>query len=227
LKRQIITTEDGSKTIHIPEWNEQYHSKHGAIQEADYVYLEKGLVGFLTSEKHKESIQNVSILEIGFGTGLNAFLTLLYAEKHQLPTKYVGVEAYPITELELQSLNYSEGTLSAQSLGFKKMHSQPWETFETVSEVFQLKKQKKSFLEIDAIAEFDVVYFDAFGPRVQPELWTEAVFKAMFTALKTNGVLVTYCAQGHARRAMISAGFKVEKLNGPPGKRHMLRAYKL
>lgn len=227
MKRQIITTEDGSKTIHIPEWNEQYHSKHGAIQEANYVYLEKGLIGFLTSEKHKESIQNVSILEIGFGTGLNAFLTFLYAEKHQLPTKYVGVEAYPITEEELQLLNYSEGTLGAQSLGFKKMHTQPWETFETISEVFQLKKQRKSFLEIDAISEYDVVYFDAFGPRVQPELWTETIFKAMYVALKTNGVLVTYCAQGHARRAMISAGFKVEKLEGPPGKRHMLRAYKL
>lgn len=227
MKRQIITTEDGSKTIHIPEWNEQYHSKHGAIQEANYVYLEKGLIGFLTSEKHKESIQNVSILEIGFGTGLNAFLTFLYAEKHHLPTKYVGVEAYPITEEELQLLNYSEGTLGAQSLGFEKMHSQPWETFETISEVFQLKKQRKSFLEIDAISEYDVVYFDAFGPRVQPELWTETIFKAMYVALKTNGVLVTYCAQGHARRAMISAGFKVEKFEGPPGKRHMLRAYKL
>ncbi|TYC17129.1 tRNA (5-methylaminomethyl-2-thiouridine)(34)-methyltransferase MnmD [Bizionia gelidisalsuginis] len=226
MKRQIITTDDGSKTIHIPEWNEQYHSKHGAIQEANYVYLDKGLIGFLSSDKHQGSIPNVSILEIGFGTGLNAFLTLLYAEKHQLAIKYVGVEAYPITAEELQSLNYSEVASDNTSELFNTMHSVPWETFETICEVFQLKKQKKSFLEIDAIAEFDVIYFDAFGPRVQPELWTEAVFKTMYTALKTNGVLVTYCVQGHARRAMISAGFTVEKLEGPPGKRHMLRAHK-
>jgi tRNA U34 5-methylaminomethyl-2-thiouridine-forming methyltransferase MnmC len=227
LKREIITTEDGSKTIHIPEWNEQYHSKHGAIQEANYVYIDKGLVGFLSSDNNKKSIQEVSVLEIGFGTGLNAFLTLHYAEKHQLAITYVGVEAFPISPEELQSLNYTELTAENESLWLKNMHEQPWETLEVVSQHFKLKKQKKSFLDIRDQSEFDIIYFDAFGPRVQPELWTEAVFKTMYDALKVNGVLVTYCAQGHARRAMISAGFKVEKLQGPPGKRHMLRAFKM
>ncbi len=190
------------------------------------MYLDKGLGGFLSSEKHQESIQDVSILEIGFGTGLNAFLTFLYAEKHHLSINYVGIEAFPIKNEELQLLNYSELISENTSDWFNKMHSQPWETFEMVSEFFQFKKQKKSFLDIKDVLAFDVVYFDAFGPRVQPELWTEAIFKSMYTALKPNGVLVTYCAQGDARRAMISAGFKVEKLQGPPGKRHMLRAHK-
>ncbi len=226
MKREIITTQDGSKTIQITEWNEQYHSKHGAIQEANYVYLDKGLQYFIT-ENEQKSIQNVSILEIGFGTGLNAFLTLLQAEKQNATIEYVGVEGYPIASEELQALNYVEALNEQDKTEiFKTLHSCSWETQHQISEHFNLKKEQKLFSEITNENMFNVIYFDAFGPRVQPELWTEAIFNSMYKALKSKGVLVTYCAQGHARRAMISAGFTVEKLQGPPGKRHMLRAVK-
>ena len=228
MKREIITTQDGSKTIQITEWNEQYHSKHGAIQEANYVYLDKGLQYFIT-EKEQKSIQKVSILEIGFGTGLNAFLTLLQAEKLNTSIEYVGVEAYPIASEELQALNYVKA-LDVQDKRelFETLHtSSSWETQQQLTKHFNLKKEQKLFSEITHENSFNVIYFDAFGPRVQPELWTEAIFNSMHKALKPKGVLVTYCAQGHARRAMLSAGFTVEKLQGPPGKRHMLRAVKV
>ena len=226
MKREIITTEDGSKTIQITEWNEQYHSKHGAIQEANYVYLDKGLQYFITENKVK-SIQNVSVLEIGFGTGLNAFLTLLQAERLKKNIEYTGVEAYPIASEELQALNYVEALQAEDNTSnFEALHKSSWETQHQITEHFNLKKEQKLFSEITNENSFNVIYFDAFGPRVQPELWTEAIFKIMYKALKPKGVLVTYCAQGHARRAMISSGFSIEKLQGPPGKRHMLRALK-
>lgn len=227
MKREIITTQDGSKTIQITEWNEQYHSKHGAIQEANYVYLDKGLQYFITENK-QESIQNVSILEIGFGTGLNAFLTLLQAEKLNTTIEYVGIEAYPIATEELQALNYIEALKAENKVSsFETLHSCSWEAQHQITEHFKLKKEQKLFSEIADENSFNVIYFDAFGPRVQPELWTEVIFNSMYKALKPKGVLVTYCAQGHARRAMINAGFTVEKLEGPPGKRHMLRAIKI
>jgi len=226
LKREIITTQDGSKTIHITEWNEQYHSKHGAIQEANYVYLSKGLQYYIAETK-QESIQNVSILEIGFGTGLNTFLSLLQAETLNVNVDYVGVEAYPIASEELAALNYIEELQEQDnSEAFKTLHSCAWETQHQISKYFNLKKEQKLFSEIVDVNRFNIIYFDAFGPRVQPELWTEDIFKIMYKALKPKGVLVTYCAQGNARRAMINVGFTVEKLQGPPGKRHMLRATK-
>lgn len=227
MKREIITTNDGSKTIHISEWNEHYHSTHGAIQEALHVYLKEGLAFFLDSKSFYKGSQPISILEIGFGTGLNALLTLAEAEKQQVKINYTGVEGFPVSHSEIEQLNYGEAvTIKNSNSLFQKLHSCDWEKFCSISEGFRLKKQHKQFSEIDDTNQFDILYFDAFGPRVQPELWTEAVFNAMFKALKPNGVLVTYCAQGNARRAMMSAGFTVERVNGPPGKRHMLRAIK-
>lgn len=224
MERKIIITDDGSTTIHIPEWNEQYHSTHGAIQEAEHVYLEHGLAFFCTSECYAKDSE-ISILEIGFGTGLNAFLTAIKAEALNLNCNYVGVEGFPISKEELKALNYSEAL--KDDVVFDAIHKCDWEKDCTVSKNFSLKKQQKQFSEITDKNKFDVIYFDAFGPRVQPGLWTEAIFKNMYEAMKPNGVLVTYCAQGHARRAMISVGFTVEKVKGPPGKRHMLRAVKL
>lgn len=224
MERKIIITEDGSTTIHIPEWNEQYHSTHGAIQEAKHVYLEHGLAYFCASEGYIKQSQ-ISILEIGFGTGLNAFLTAIKAKELNLNCNYVGVEGFPISNEELKALNYSE-EIKEENI-FNAIHESEWESECTISENFNLKKQQKQFSEIEDLSKFNVIYFDAFGPRVQPELWTEVIFKSMYEAMKPKGVLVTYCAQGHARRAMISVGFKVEKVKGPPGKRHMLRAVKL
>ncbi|WP_034057185.1 tRNA (5-methylaminomethyl-2-thiouridine)(34)-methyltransferase MnmD [Lacinutrix jangbogonensis] len=223
MERKIIITEDGSTTIHIPEWNEQYHSTHGAIQEAEHVYLKHGLAFFCASEGYTKQSQ-IAILEIGFGTGLNAFLTAIKAEALNLNCSYVGVEGFPISQKELEALNYTE-TLKHDAI-FNAIHDCKWESDFAISNNFNVKKQQKQFSEITDINQFDIVYFDAFGPRVQPELWTEAVFKSMYNAMKPNGVLVTYCAQGHARRAMISVGFTITKVEGPPGKRHMLRAVK-
>lgn len=227
MKREIITTNDGSKTIHIPEWNEQYHSTHGAIQEAKHVYLNEGLAFFLASEGFKNETTLVSILEIGFGTGLNAFLTLAEAEALQLNINYIGIEGYPVTTQELEQLNYSKAIkLTNGEKLFNSIHDCKWETNCKISTYFELEKQEKQFTDISYIEKFNIIYFDAFGPRVQPELWTEVIFKKMYKSLKANGVLVTYCAQGNARRAMIASGFTVKKIEGPPGKRHMLRAVK-
>lgn len=227
MKREVIITADGSTTIHIPEWNEQYHSKHGAIQEAYHVFIKHGLHYLCHPELVSGSHQNISILEIGFGTGLNAFITLLEAEKLQLRVDYIGVEGYPVQKEEIKQLNYpSELNVPEGKEVFEKIHGFSWEEKHQVSENFSLLKQHKFFDEIEDNNAFHLIYFDAFGARVQPELWTEDIFKKMFNALKIGGVLVTYSAKGSVRRAMQSVGFTVEKLSGPPGKREMLRACK-
>jgi tRNA U34 5-methylaminomethyl-2-thiouridine-forming methyltransferase MnmC len=244
LIRKIITTSDGSKTIQIEDWNEQYHSIHGAIQEANHVFLKYGLLFFcaelISASRHtkfRPAAQAVSrnaldanpinILEIGFGTGLNAFITLIEAEKLNHPISYVGIEAYPVAIDEIEQLNYVELISKNHANSFEKMHSIAWEEPNQITSHFQLEKQKKFFQDINTEATFDIIYFDAFGARVQPDLWTEDIFMIMFKALKTNGVLVTYSAKGSVRRAMQAVGFTVERLPGPPGKREMLRARKI
>lgn len=216
LKREIIITSDGSATIHLPKWNEQYHSKHGAIQEAKHVFIKNGLNTILSSE--------ISILEIGFGTGLNCFITLLSSDKK---INYTGIEAYPVTQNEMAKLNYvtALNAISQQDL-FHKIHTVSWEEKHLIATNFSLLKRQQFFNDIDDKNTFNLIYFDAFGARVQPELWTETIFKKMFEALQTDGVLVTYAAKGSVRRAMLSVGFSVERLPGPPGKREMLRATK-
>tara|TARA_R110000850_G_scaffold30630_2_gene84237 strand:- start:87937 stop:88596 length:660 start_codon:yes stop_codon:yes gene_type:complete len=218
LKRTIIITADGSTTIQLTDWQEQYHSKHGAIQEATHVFIHMGLSLF----SNKPS---VSILEIGFGTGLNALLTLLESEKQGLQVHYEGVEAYPVSQKELQQVNFPELLDVPPSL-FDTLHRANWEEDVMITPLFQLKKRKQFFDTIDDKDCFDLIYFDAFGARVQPELWTELIFEKMFYALKSRGVLVTYAAKGSVRRAMQAVGFTVERLPGPPGKREMLRATK-
>lgn len=219
MKREIITTADGSTTIHLPDWNEQYHSKHGAIQEAYHVFIKHGLHMFKDNE--------VSILEIGFGTGLNALITFIERSQIQNNTRYVGVEAYPVASHEISKLNYIE-ELKAQHYAsvFEEMHSQPWNKANKISPLFSLEKQERFFNQINSEDEFNLIYFDAFGARVQPELWTEEIFESMYKALQEQGVLVTYAAKGSVRRAMQAVGFSVERLPGPPGKREMLRAIK-
>ncbi len=219
MQRQIITTADGSTTIQITDWDEQYHSKHGAIQEAYHVFIDSGLSLFKNQE--------LSILEIGFGTGLNALITHIEAPKMGLNVDYMGVEAYPIKPEELQQLNYIS-QLKAEDFSetFLLMHSSSWEKKVVISDSFVLHKMQKDFSQLDMENVADLVYFDAFGARVQPELWTERIFTIMFRALKSNGVLVTYAAKGSVRRAMQAVGFHVERLPGPPGKREMLRATK-
>lgn len=219
LEREIIQTLDGSTTIQIKEWDECYHSKHGAIQEAQHVFIKNGLSLFQNKE--------VSILEIGFGTGLNAFITFLEGRKMNQSIEYVGVEAYPISPEELISMNYvDELNAIDDKATFEKMHQCNWEEKMVLSADFTLTKRKQLFEEIDDLNQYDLIYFDAFGYRVQPELWSTAIFKKMYDALKDNGVLVTYAARGVVKRSMIEVGFTVEKLAGPPGKREMFRARK-
>lgn len=223
MERRIIKTDDGSVTIHLPEWNEQYHSKHGAVQEARHVFLKMGLHHFLEANNSTE----LSILEIGFGTGLNAFLTLLEAESLNIHINYTGVEAYPVPPEEVKLLNYPEASQAEEKAAlFLKLHEVAWKKSSSISNNFSLKKMEMKFHEINDNRLYDLIYFDAFGARVQPELWTEEIFNIMFKALKRNGVLVTYAAKGSVRRAMIASGFEVQKLPGPPGKREMLRAVK-
>ena len=226
MKRQIIITGDGSSTIHLPDWNEQYHSKHGAIQEAYHVFIAHGWRPVLNQKSSSENPE-ISILEIGFGTGLNAFITFLESEKENCIIHYTGVEAYPVSKDEIAHLNYTaELKVPDYEAVFERMHEISWEDTHQISKKFNLEKQQKFFHEIKDESSFDLIYFDAFGARVQPELWTASIFKLMFDALTANGVLVTYAAKGSVRRAMLEVGFEVERLPGPPGKREMLRATK-
>jgi len=230
LQRDIVITADGSTTIHLPDWDEQYHSKHGAIQEAYHVFIKHGLHHFCHSEQSEESHgvnSNIAILEIGFGTGLNAFITLLEAEKLKVNVDYFGVEAYPVLMEEIIQLNYSkELNVKNEASLFNNLHEISWEEKHKITPHFSITKQNRFFSEIKEEDRYNIIYFDAFGARVQPELWTESIFQNMYNALKKNGVLVTYSAKGSVRRAMETVGFKVERLPGPPGKREMLRAKK-
>lgn len=221
MERTLLKTGDGSYTLHIAEWDEQYHSKHGAIAEALHVFIKEGLFHWVS----KNSSQTISIMEIGFGTGLNGFLTFLESEKNKFKVDYTGVEAYPLPVEVIQKMNYTS-LLNASEEIFSQFHTSPWEEKIIISENFNLTKQQKFFSEITAESIFNLIYFDAFGIRVQPELWTEEIFMKMHNALKPNGVLVTYAANGNARRAMQAVGFKVERLAGPPGKKEMLRGTK-
>jgi tRNA U34 5-methylaminomethyl-2-thiouridine-forming methyltransferase MnmC len=219
VKREIIKTLDGSTTIHLSEWNESYHSKHGAIQEAKHVFIKNGLDLFENNPVH--------ILEIGFGTGLNAFITFLESEHKKQKINYSGVEAYPVNAEEVLAMNYVE-ELDALKFNniFEKMHKCEWDKETEISALFSLTKRKQFFDEINDCEIFDLIYFDAFGYRVQPELWSTEIFQKMYNSLKPNGVLVTYAARGVVKRSMIAVGFTVEKLAGPPGKREMFRAFK-
>jgi len=219
MSNTLFETSDGSHSIFSGQYGVSYHSKHGAIQEAYHVFIKSGLSLF----EHR----SLSVLEIGFGTGLNGLITLIEAQKLNLDVTYTGVEAFPISTEELEQLNYiSELQAEAFLKEFQKMHNSPWEKEIKIADTFRLHKQRKDFKELADTDTFNLIYFDAFGSRVQPELWTEAIFSKMYAALKTDGVLVTYSAKGSVRRAMQAVGFVVERLPGPPGKREMLRATK-
>lgn len=219
MKREVIITSDGSTSIHLPDWGESYHSKHGAIQEAYHVFIKNGL--FLCKE------ESVSVLEIGFGTGLNAFITLLESEKTNQNIDYVGVEGFPISTEEISQMNYaSQLNVGSYVDFFKQLHATSWEDKHLISSHFQLTKRNQLFTEITDKNQFDVIYFDAFGYRVQPELWSTEIFLKMYNALNINGLIVTYACRGPIKKAMIEAGFQIEKLAGPPGKREMLRGFK-
>lgn len=220
MERKIVRTADGSKTIQLTDWNEQYHSLHGAVQEAYHVFIEAGLRQF--------SDRELSILEVGLGTGLNALITLLEAPSLGLKLHYTALETAPVSEAEWRELGYGSALdTTGAALWYEALHGCPWEEPFTLRDGFTLTKNNTDLRQFVAPAPaYDLIYFDAFGARVQPDLWTEDIFSSMFSALRPGGILVTYSAKGSVRRAMEAVGFHTERLPGPPGKREMLRASK-
>lgn len=220
MKRVIEKTEDGSATLFVPELNEHYHSVKGARTESQHIFVHMGLEASTAAEPH--------ILEIGFGTGLNALLTLEAAEKGQRCVHYTGIELYPLSWEEVDALKYSTHPL------FEALHRAPWEEEEVITPNFTLKKVQVDVQTIGADgllrinnSPFDVVYFDAFAPEKQPGMWEESVFRSIYASMNLGGVLTTYCAKGAVRRLLQAVGFKVERLPGPPGgKREILRVTK-
>jgi tRNA U34 5-methylaminomethyl-2-thiouridine-forming methyltransferase MnmC len=223
MERKIILTGDGSHSISVPELNVAYHSVHGAIQESTHVFIKAGLI----DSGLFEYVGVHQILEIGFGTGLNALLTLLEADKHPNRIYYTGIEPYPLDYTTILQLNYCEQLdLPHYRRLFEKMHECGWDEMYEISEYFRLTKTKCNIPDFSTEDLYDIIYFDAFAPNAQPELWTKEIFDKMYSLLKPGGILVTYCSKGDVRRAMIAAGFAVEKLQGPLRKREMLRARK-
>ena len=220
MKQTLFITNDGSTSIRLDELDETYHSKHGAIQEAYHVFIKNGLSLF--------EGRSVSVLEIGFGTGLNALITLKEAQNLKQTIDYVGIEAHPVSFDMAMQMNYVQ-QLDQDNLksSFELMHHSDWQKRIAITPDFSLIKEKKLFQEINNENQFDLIYFDAFGFRVQPELWSVEIFQKMYKALKKDGILVTYACRTSIKNAMKECGFTVEKLPGAPGKREMLRAFKI
>lgn len=217
---EIIETSDGSQTIHVPALNEHYHSVFGARTESEFVYLEKGYNFSKTSKPN--------VLEIGFGTGLNALLTALSAENQQRKTFFVTLEKYPLPLQIVQQLKYGSLISEEATQIFRKIQAAPWNSKSTVSPYFELLKIEADLTNFEFHSEtaFDVIYFDAFGPDKQPEMWTPEIFGNIFKNTSVGGVFVTYSAKGEVRRNLAAAGFTMERLPGPPGKKQMLRGIK-
>ncbi len=216
---QIITTQDGSHSLFNPELNETYHSVHGAIQESVHVFIKNGL-NFLLERSNPDEI---NILEMGFGTGLNALLTLQKSLESKNKIQYTTLETFPLHKEIWSNLNYTN-SLSLKSY-FEFLHESKWEEWISASENFNLLKLNTKletvFLEK---TQYDLIYYDAFAPNKQPELWTFEVLKKVTESLKPSGIFVTYCAKGQLKRDLKDLGLMVETLPGPPGKKEMVRA---
>lgn len=220
MDKEFVITEDGSHTIYLPEMDEHYHSTHGAIQESLHVYINQGLLQLTKKE--------ISILEIGFGTGLNAYLTYVFAAKKNLKINYFTIEKYPLIEAEYLSLNYPKNIFPEYSEIFEKIHHSNWNTFVDISPEFSLLKVHADLLsfEFNSSSQFDLVYYDAFAPGKQPEMWTDEILQKVSACVKKDGMLVTYCAKGSVRRAFTAAGFQMERIPGPIGKKEILKGKK-
>ncbi|MFQ3577172.1 MAG: tRNA (5-methylaminomethyl-2-thiouridine)(34)-methyltransferase MnmD [Cytophagales bacterium] len=217
---ELIKTKDGSNTLFVPELNETYHSKHGAVTESKHVYIDMGL-------RHCVDIglSTVNILEVGFGTGLNWFLTLNFFKNNNIEINYETLEKYPLDSSLM--VEYFKDIEEFKEIDIKYYHQMAWEVNVEVERGITFLKKQSDLLEIEFEHEkFDLIYFDAFAPNKQPELWTAEVFLKIYKSLKINGFLVTYCAQGDFKRTLKKVGFQVECLPGPPFKKEMTRAFK-
>ena len=220
---KVICTNDGSNSIYIPELDEHYHSFHGALQESMHVFIRAGFDYMLENN----AINHLKILEIGFGTGLNCYLTYIQSFINKTKVCYHGIEAFPLNEDLIQQLNYSKLLESKAEIdAFMSLHKSSWNILNQINDNFELLKIHRKVQDLILDQDYDLIYFDAFGPRAQEEMWTETIFKQMFQSLKKGGILVTYCAKGEIKRTLKSIGFIVESIPGPPGKREMTRAIK-
>ena len=217
MTNKLVITNDGSHSIFNPEVNETYHSKHGAIVEAEYVFIKNGLLA--------ENKKQFSILEVGFGTGLNALLTAQKAEQKEISINYHGIELYPVPKESYSQLNFTE-LIGEEKSKLLQLHECEWEKEHIINNFFKLTKNEIALENYTSKTKFDIIYFDAFSPEKQAELWTAEVFQNMYNLLNEDGFLVTYCAKGVVKRTMKSVGFEIIVLDGPPGKRQMTRANK-
>lgn len=216
---EIEKTADGSYTLFVPELDEHYHSVKGALTESEHIFINMGL-------KHS-SAPSPRILEIGFGTGLNAFLTLLEAEKDNRSIFYTTIEKYPLDMETIKLLDYPELIAPEESKLFYSIHNAGWNSPQTISGNFTIEKIEGDFTEYRFRNGYDIIYFDAFAPEKQPEMWSQTLFNNLYEVLNDDGILTTYCAKGAVRRMLQEAGFIVERLPGPPGgKREILRGTK-
>lgn len=226
MERIIERTDDGSATLFVPELNEHYHSVKGARTESQHIFIDMAF--------HASATTSPRILEVGFGTGLNALLTLEAAEKSKRKVHYTGIELYPLTWETAGQLGYTatndEAPAGTRTMQFKALHTAPWEEDVEIAPYFTLRKIQADvnhWFERAYNDSFDLIYFDAFAPEKQPEMWTQELFNRLYVILENDGILTTYCAKGVVRRMLQAAGFVVERLSGPPGgKREILRGRK-
>jgi tRNA U34 5-methylaminomethyl-2-thiouridine-forming methyltransferase MnmC len=217
---EIRLTSDGSKTLYLPSLDETYHSNHGAIQEAKHVFIEHGL-----KHVHEFGMEKIRIFEMGFGTGLNALLTAQWAMENQQHMEYIGIELHPVDKEIWQQMDYVQS--SEDVALYERIMSCEWESTQEINAFFKLKKIAQDVTQVALSDRVDLIYFDAFGPRAQIEMWDLPVLQKMHELLNDGGIFVTYCAQGQMKRHLKSLGFEITSLPGPPGKREMTRAKKL
>lgn len=223
MDREVQLTKDGSTTIFVPQLGATYHNRFGAIQETEHIFINAGLLHYAQQQR---GINEISIFEIGLGTGLNAALTAVYAQQQQLDIHYHAVEPYPLTDKEVDGLNYSSLLPNTATL-FNNIHRAEWGKPTAISNYLTLTKHHTTFENFGGESkQYDIIYHDAFSPQVQPELWNEQSFLKLYNMLKHGGTLITYCSKSTVRRTMQAQGFTVEKLAGPIGKREILRATK-
>lgn len=218
MEREIFTTEDGSSSIYVKDLNENYHSKFGAINESMHIYINSGLK-VITADP-------VSILEIGFGTGLNAILSYVEGAKSRRSIDYTTIEKYPLIKNEWSTLNFFDKELKEYRKTFEKMHELEWECKQDLNSYFSIVKKQLDLKEFATDQHFDLVYFDAFAPDVQPDLWTREIFSRLYSYLNPGGILLTYSVKGTVKRTLRSCGFETELLPGPKGKREIMRAHR-
>lgn len=222
-KNEIILTGDGSTTLYNLQIQQHFHSIHGAINESEIVFIKNGLEEVLKQER------SINILEVGMGTGLNVLCSVLKSKTLKVKMNYVAIEPNPLPKEVIAQLNYAEVIGSSEAKGyFNKIHNAGWRYPSFLSDYFILSKMHAKLEDVElSDDQFHLIYFDAFDPHVQPEMWTREVFSKLYSCMKVNGVLVTYSTKGEVRRTMTTCGFALEKLEGPKGKREVLRATKL